>query len=79
MVSMYYVGWGVGGGILSPTISLRLGGWRIGEIYVSVCKFSSPLLSQKRSYKKNVSNPKNGSNKTQRYSRPINKNQISKV
>ena len=41
-----------GGGGLSPTISLRLGGWESGK-FVSVYKFSSPLLSQKRSYIKN--------------------------
>ena len=43
------VGWGEGGGILSPMISLRLGGRESGK-FVSVCKFSPPLLSQKRSY-----------------------------
>ena len=48
MVSMYYVGWG-GGDSQSYDI-IASWGLRIGEIYVSVCKCSSLLLSQKRSY-----------------------------
>ena len=53
MVSMYYVGWvGVGWGEGDSQSYDIIASWglRIGEIYVSVCKFSSPLLSQKRSY-----------------------------
>ena len=43
-------GGGGGDGTQSYDIIVSLG-LRIGEIYVSVCKFSSPLLSQKKNYK----------------------------
>ena len=49
---MYYVGWvgvgvGVGGGGGGSQSYDIIASWGlgIGEIYVSVCKFSSPLLS----------------------------------
>ena len=44
--------WGGGGGSQSYDI-IASWGLGIGEIYGSVCKFSSPLLSKKRSYIKN--------------------------
>ena len=56
MVSMYYVGWGGGGGDSQSYDIIASWGLRIGEIYGSVCKFSSPLWSQKRSYIKNPVN-----------------------
>ena len=55
MGSMYYVGWvGEGGGGSQSYDIIASWGLGIGEIYVSVCKFSSLLLSQKRSYIKNT-------------------------